>query len=593
MVVIRKQQRTAITIQRELKRIAWHHRGLLALGSTNKKDRKKLLEPRHAESNFPLDNNYDDDDDDDDDNYINDDTCDDTYVDDFDDPRRYTSLFDEFARTVCQTKIIPRKELFEAWAMALYVHHYFPPSKSDDHSNSNGKQRIYYGRVADLACGNSLLSWAILFLDRSRNRTAICVDKKVPKSCDIIERVMMEYHPSVVFEHIDTDPKQQQLKAATETQEKVQAQKRWYYVEGDINRNVIADSTTLIVGVHCCGTLSDSILNLAIDSNAPLALVPCCHTVRSLPVEQQKDEIINSILKHNTEENNRRKKDEKNNNDDDDEHILLPTNKTDYIDRYRIQKLIAAGYVVHEERIPAVITPKNRIIIATPSCSIVPITEDVLEDENKNYFRNENSNTKDNNASNSNDNDVDAGDDSSKEITTMHGNKQQRWKPTSKIFTIPLADTKSAKSIVASQLSGRLAARMRKRRPPMSLNISLFLPHPDALPPELLNELSEKVVTEHTTYAMKKSSDIDVTNNNLFIPLKIIIATHVEYATNGSFTDTETGFCSRPFRIKYQIVDPTGMHPQVTKDDAKKFHREVCRRIPIEFPGIQLRQGIR
>lgn len=36
------------------------------------------------------------------------------------------SLFYRFARVVCDADRIPRKELFEAWAMALKVHENFP-----------------------------------------------------------------------------------------------------------------------------------------------------------------------------------------------------------------------------------------------------------------------------------------------------------------------------------------------------------------------------------------------------------------------------------------------------------------------------------
>ncbi|MGK3762383.1 MAG: hypothetical protein ACI8RD_014701 [Bacillariaceae sp.] len=322
------RRRTVITIQNELERIARRHRRLLALDSTNTRDRKKILEPRHATTEFH--GNYDDDEDEDEDEH-------------------YASLFDEFARVVCYSKVIPRKELFEAWAMALYVHYYFPPSKDDDTDTDtdtdNGK--VYYGRVADLASGHGLVSWAILLLDQSRTRTAICIDKSIPRSTDIIEQVMMNHHPSVVCDaNDDNDNNNNQIgigiEEQTEPQKQTLIKKRWHFVEGDICRNVRADSTTLIVGVHCCGTLSDSILDLAISSNAPLCLIPCCHTVKSLPLEQRKDDVIDSILKRNINENN---KNNHNGNGNGNLH-LLPTTKTDYIDQYRIQKLIDAGYTV-------------------------------------------------------------------------------------------------------------------------------------------------------------------------------------------------------------------------------------------------------
>jgi len=625
-----KQHRTIITIRQELEGIAKRHRRLLALDSTNKKDRKKLLEPRHADSEFH--NNYhqhEHDEDDDDENYANED-------------QHYSTLFHEFARVVCHSKAIPRKELFEAWAMALYVHYYFPPSKHDDYhnccneddddddedddvdsrcqgkeenndDNENNRKKIYYGRVADLACGHGLVSWALLLLDRSRKRTAICIDKSIPKSCDIIEQVMINRHSSVVYEHtnncddvdvnvnVDGDVEQQEqtkTEIKTTTKKPQKQIKRWHYVEGDI-QNVKGDSSTLIVGVHCCGTLSDVILDLAISSNAPLALIPCCHTVKSLPLEQQTDEVIDSILKRNMEEN-KKNNNNNNSNKNDGQYVLLPTTKTDYIDKYRIQKLIEKGYSVQVEYIPSVITPKNRIIVATPR-----VPEDVLRDMN---YNEDNNNTDRSNSGSDGDGDDDK--DSKGNATSYssnsskHQQQQQMILPKKKkskaVFTIQLADTKSARSNIASQLSGRIAARMRKRRHPPNLNLSLILPHPeDALPPKRLNELSNKIATEiqlQTKNLQKKTvatnskvdADADVDD---FIQHKI--TTHVEYGSNGPYTHSETGTYSRSFRIKYKINDPTGIQPEVTKRQAKELHKEVCRRIPIEFPGITLRQSIR
>ena len=82
-----------------------------------------------------------------------------------------------------------------------------------------------------------------------------------------------------------------------------------------------------------------------------------------------------------------------------------------------------------------------------------------------------------------------------------------------------------------------------------------------------------------------------ITDVDDFIQHKI--TTHVEYGSNGPYTHPETGTYSRSFRIKYKINDPTGIQPEVTKRQAKELHKEVCRRIPIEFPGITLRQNIR
>jgi hypothetical protein len=37
----------------------------------------------------------------------------------------------------------------------------------------------------------------------------------------------------------------------------------------------------LLVCLHGCGTLSDKVVEMALDVGAPLALIPCCHTTKS------------------------------------------------------------------------------------------------------------------------------------------------------------------------------------------------------------------------------------------------------------------------------------------------------------------------
>ena len=72
------------------------------------------------------------------------------------------SLFCQFAQVVCELDgIVPRKELHESWEAAVLIHSAFPQTS----------------RVADLASGNGLLSWALMVLDPSESRrcVAVCV----------------------------------------------------------------------------------------------------------------------------------------------------------------------------------------------------------------------------------------------------------------------------------------------------------------------------------------------------------------------------------------------------------------------------------
>src|SRR6476659_6312845 len=60
------------------------------------------------------------------------------------------TLFDRIARAVCDAGCLPRKELYEAWAMARRV-----------------RRRFRGGRVVDLGAGHGLLAQVMLLLDDS------------------------------------------------------------------------------------------------------------------------------------------------------------------------------------------------------------------------------------------------------------------------------------------------------------------------------------------------------------------------------------------------------------------------------------------
>lgn len=224
------------------------------------------------------------------------------------------SLFQSFARLVCRANAVPRKELFETWSTAVYIQEKFQDRR----------------RIADLCCGHSLLSFALLFLDennpRSTNhvhgpRTAVCIDKRMPpSSCGKIASVMFTQFP--------------------------QFEARWDFVEGKLDAITTtltsscpnAQSQTLLCGIHACGRLSDKIISLAVEMNTPLALVPCCHTKKSL---------------------------------EDSERIFYDRDASSYdlsefVDRRRMERLSKARYDVEQQSIPEQFTPKNRLILASP-----------------------------------------------------------------------------------------------------------------------------------------------------------------------------------------------------------------------------------
>lgn len=420
MVVCEMKTSGIDSISRELLGLAEAHN--MAQRNSNGRWRNKL-QPRHA-SEFPSD-----------------------------------SLFDQFARIVCKVTVIPRKEVFETWAMALYVHHYFPTAK----------------RIADLACSHGLLSWALLLLayddsEMESRRSVVCVDIHMPKSAEKIAGAMLERWP-----HFEDD---------------------WDYVEGHLEA-VQPDSSTLLVGIHACGLLSDKIISLAIGGNASLALVPCCHSKKCLSTEQK-------LVFANTTG-----------------HTSPVACLSEIVDKSRIERLRKAGFQVEEALIPKVFTPKNRIILALPA----------IERKLNPSFH-----------------------DQRTESTARKLSVTMTGKPTWGMpkFVIPLADTPISRTFVRS-LAGRIAADHRKRSPPPSLCISMFLP-PDRL------DLSSE----------------DLQDADLGLPRQA----QFETVCKEPFLHPKYGRYARTFRVHYN---------DCTKAEAKGYHASLREKLPSVFIGAEVR----
>lgn len=196
------------------------------------------------------------------------------------------SLFDKIARTVCTAGCLPRKELYEAWETARRI-----------------RRRISGKRVIDMACGHGLLAHIMVLLDDTIP-SVIAVDKLLPKSATNLANSLVENWP--------------RLKNRVEL-------KQADLADIEINKN------DLLVSVHGCGSLTDQIIDLAIESNTAVALLPCCHNLKKSDTGKL-------------------------------EGWLEPTLA---IDVTRVSRLQSAGYNVITQEIPCDITPKNRLIIAT------------------------------------------------------------------------------------------------------------------------------------------------------------------------------------------------------------------------------------
>jgi len=195
-----------------------------------------------------------------------------------------SGLFDKIARAVCRAGTLPRKELYEAWEMARRV-----------------RRRYRGGRVLDLACGHGLLAHIMLILDDS-SKTAIAVDKEIPLNAKKLSNALITSWPRL--------------------------KNRIIYKEVDI-RDIIVLPDDIVVSAHACGSLTDLIIDKAIEQHARVAVLPCCHNV-----------TVSSTAS-----------------------LEGWMDKTLAVDTARAVRLRSKGYKIVTQKISETITPKNRLLM--------------------------------------------------------------------------------------------------------------------------------------------------------------------------------------------------------------------------------------
>ncbi len=198
------------------------------------------------------------------------------------------TLFDNIARTVCRAECLPRKELYEAWEVARRI-----------------QRRIKGCNIIEVGCGHGLLSHIMILLDDSI-RKAVALDPVIPPSASKLTGELTKSWPRLTG--------------------------RVNFVQSTLEQTDISGDE-LLVSVHGCGNLTDSIIDVAISNGNPVALLPCCHDIKQSDTGNL-------------------------------EGWLEPTLAVDIT---RVSKLQAAGYNVVTQNIPNDITPKNRLLIALPS----------------------------------------------------------------------------------------------------------------------------------------------------------------------------------------------------------------------------------
>ncbi len=198
------------------------------------------------------------------------------------------TLFDRIARAVCRAECLPRKELYEAWEVARRV-----------------RRRFRGGPVVDLAAGHGLLAHILILLDDT-TPYALCVDRRQPQSADKLNKTLVERWPRL--------------------------DGRIRYEQNRLEKVALPDDA-LVVSVHACGTLTDKVLDLAIDSGSRVAVLPCCHALKRCDTGGVDGWVDGPLA----------------------------------VDLTRAARLRQAGFQIHTQTIPGDVTPMNRLLMGRPT----------------------------------------------------------------------------------------------------------------------------------------------------------------------------------------------------------------------------------
>ena len=163
------------------------------------------------------------------------------------------------------------------------------------------RRRYRGGRILDLACGHGLLAHIMLILDDS-SESAIAVDKRVPLNAGKLSRALIASWPRL--------------------------ENRIIYKEMPIQEVTIFPDD-MVVSAHACGSLTDLVMDKAIEGRAGIAVLPCCHDLKESSTDGLEGWMDGTLA----------------------------------VDTARAERLRSAGYHILTQTIPSDITPKNRLLM--------------------------------------------------------------------------------------------------------------------------------------------------------------------------------------------------------------------------------------
>ncbi|MGD9546718.1 MAG: methyltransferase [Candidatus Krumholzibacteriia bacterium] len=167
------------------------------------------------------------------------------------------------------------------------------------------RRHLRGGPVVELAAGHGLLAMILLILDDT-TPSALCVDLHQPPRHRTLLAVMERHWPRL--------------------------QGRIAYAQDGLE-NAAIPPDALVASVHACGALTDRVLDLAIAGGHRVAVLPCCHDLQTCDTGSLDGWMDGPLA----------------------------------VDATRAARLRQAGYTVKTARIPADVTPKNRLLLGWPA----------------------------------------------------------------------------------------------------------------------------------------------------------------------------------------------------------------------------------
>ena len=141
----------------------------------------------------------------------------------------------------------------------------------------------------------------MLILDDS-SKTAIAVDKKIPLNAKKLSNALVTSWPRL--------------------------KDRVIYKQMPVQDITILPDD-IVVSAHACGSLTDLIIDKAIEQHARVAVLPCCHDLKKSSTDGLEGWMDNTLA----------------------------------VDTVRAMRLRSKGYRIVTQKIPGDITPKNRLLM--------------------------------------------------------------------------------------------------------------------------------------------------------------------------------------------------------------------------------------